>query len=164
MGLPDPGITRGLPHCRRILCQLSYEGSLRSPYSCTYAHTHAHTHTCTHAHARAHTRTHTHAHSRTHAHMRTHAHTRAHTHAHTCTHTHAHTRTRTHTCTQARTHAHARTEVRALCTFAVLQVSRDVKALAQTLSMLTAAGPSVQLTLWRKDPNGFLNEQTATSC
>ena len=63
---------RGLLHCRRILYQLSYEGSLRSPYTCTYIYTH------------------------------------------TCT---------------------FRSElwIRALCTFAVLQVSRDVKALAQTL-------------------------------
>ena len=33
---------QGLLHCRRILYQLSYEGSLRSPYTCTCIHTHMH--------------------------------------------------------------------------------------------------------------------------
>ena len=60
----------GLPHCRRILHQLSHQGS---PSECSYLQCcvgfgcamgviqlHTHTHTHTHTHAYTHTHTHTH--------------------------------------------------------------------------------------------------------
>ena len=38
---------QGLLHCRQILNQLSYPGSIFNPYICIYIYTHTHTHTHT---------------------------------------------------------------------------------------------------------------------
>ena len=61
--LASQGSNPGLPHCRRILYQLSYPGSrvakswTRLKQLSVLTHTHTYTHTHTHAHTHTHTHT-----------------------------------------------------------------------------------------------------------
>ena len=105
---PTQGSNPGLPHCRRILYQLSHQGSPKKVLN-SHAHTHRRTHTEKHTERRTHTQTHAHRHMHTETH--TSAYTQRHMCADICTHRHthmcAHTHTHTHTQTlQCLTHCH----------------------------------------------------------